>query len=1057
MSSGRSPPQDAPRTIAGNAEPFYTNEDVAVLHNIVVLAQELLPTLPDRERLPTNALFNAYYDILPRVGVNADYDSRYARILFKIGGLRGEGTLYEKFEEILSRMGIEIEFDQDETGDVRSQAEHSQTSVAEAATTGFVPQEERPSRGRQRRNSDSGAWNVGSEDHHTYYHKQRRNSFPPPRKPILSLETTGQQEIDPSSPFEPRQTPENTHGDLSGDVGAWVASMQEKPRLERGRSTSTHGGMRIRRRSPSVSLTREESPASPLDVGLDEIQSPSYSPVTSSNRQQKQDSLNLYRGYVIGHESETLMQTKASLVLQHHLSLIGKRTLQMWRDKAINARERNDYLSSLARQKDKGVLLGLALEGWRNLLLERQHVAETEQFFAHLERRSEQARNLYLLHKAFTHWGTSAFEEVERTSIARRHIIKTRTFNAWRDITAINELKVRRQVIKKFFGLWKRQHSQLSSDDARTVQIYESNLVEKVFRQWFQKTSDIKATAWWSENAKRRALSRWALMSLSVDGHRRAAYEIRLLQLARDAWQIWRAKTQDRIRRDSEARNLYQDRIRSSTLRKWRRETRVLPAKKTLQTDVNLRVLRSKFTLWLQRARQERQATAIDQLRITREAWTTWRHKLRFQVLRTRVDDHIILRSIYKWVLIERSVLAQRLVNQRLLLDCMRNLAQRSKSLREHRWDQEDLAQAVEIHRGRDLALRRWHSRLQTQQQQEADAVNMYIPRRLGSTLSQWSERTHHVQELDRWSRDAEFYFLASKTLKRWKVSTEAAKREKRKAAYIQVRRTMKMKLARGVLDDWRRRTKEIRELQARAVDVNQNRTVILGMNIFDRWRARMEELEELNYVWRGRVARKQFTLWRGRTAAFRDLEVEAIINYQERQQDRAIKKWGLSTLQLRSQSHYAAEIREKNLKRSFRKTFTYWQQRAAQKLPAGSSHHDGSDLAGAMPRAEIWSESGDDTEVDEWARGPDDPNIFTPIPGYLKTPSKRLERVTAAAARFSSTTPRAPLPSPFDRQLRGRYLGSSLTSARQGGQSSLVGGFEDIPEMGNDDIDELM
>jgi hypothetical protein len=134
MSSGRSPPQDAAKTIAGNTEPFYTNEDVAVLHDIVVLAQELLPALPERERLPTNALFNAYYDILPRVGVNADYDSRYARILFKIGGLRGDGTLYEKFEEILSRMGIEIEFDQEETGDVHSQNEHSQTSVDTGTT-----------------------------------------------------------------------------------------------------------------------------------------------------------------------------------------------------------------------------------------------------------------------------------------------------------------------------------------------------------------------------------------------------------------------------------------------------------------------------------------------------------------------------------------------------------------------------------------------------------------------------------------------------------------------------------------------------------------------------------------------------------------------------------------------------------------------------------------------------------------------------------------------------------------------------------------------------------
>src|SRR5277367_6709865 len=85
--------------------------DVTILHDIVVHAQELLPGLPERERVPTNALFHAYYSILPSIGIDADHDSRYARILFKIGGTRSNGSLYEKFEAVLARMGIEIQFD----------------------------------------------------------------------------------------------------------------------------------------------------------------------------------------------------------------------------------------------------------------------------------------------------------------------------------------------------------------------------------------------------------------------------------------------------------------------------------------------------------------------------------------------------------------------------------------------------------------------------------------------------------------------------------------------------------------------------------------------------------------------------------------------------------------------------------------------------------------------------------------------------------------------------------------------------------------------------------
>jgi protein SFI1 len=1059
MSSGRSLPQDAGKIIAGNAEPFYTNEDVAVLHDIVVLAQELLPKLPDRERLPTNALFNAYYDILPRVGVNADYDSRYARILFKIGGLRGQGTLYEKFEEILSRMGIEIEFDHEETGEIYSQLGDSQTSL-EAAAPDLISQDENTSsRGRRRRNSESSGWNVRNEV--APQHRERRNSFSSLRKNPSSPDSAGQrfpQDTNLFQPFKPSRTSDGSGGDEDQHiVRAWVASAQEKPHIERGMpvSTHSHSDMQVERGPPALAPGHHGPPASPSISGSDEVQPEINAALAaSSHREQGLHSLNTYKGHLLGQGPENLMQTKDSLALQHHLSLLAKRQLQLWRNKAVTFREENAELNSLALQKDTNILLSLAMENWRNSLLEKRHIAETERFFAHLEQRSVQARNLYLLHKAFTHWGISAFEAGERTSIARRHIIKTRTFNAWRDITAINELKVRRQVIKKFFGIWKRRHDSISSTHATSVQIDESNLLKKTYGQWVRNVSEKKATTWWSENAKQLSLFQWTIAAGAIRTNQHVAEEERLLRLARNSWRIWRAKTLSQVRHDWEAKCFHQGRFCSFTLRKWRRETGVIPAKKTLQADVNVRLLRDAFALWLHRSRQERQAAATDRLRIIREAWTNWRHKLRFQVLEACVNERVILRSVYKWVLAERSVLAQRVVTQRLLLDCLNSWTRKSKTLREQKWAQEDLAQSFARNRSRYLTLQCLHSRLRAKQQHEADAANFFVPRILGGLLSQWSERSHHLQQLERWSRDAEYYFLASRTLKRWKISRESAKREKLKAAYAQVRRTKKMNLARSVLFYWRHKAQKILELQARAIHLYQNRTVIIGMNIFDRWRARVDELQELESLWREGVLSRQFSFWRSRTSAFRQLEVEAIITFQERQQSHAVKKWSLLTLQLRSQSRYATEIREKNLKRSFRKIFAYWQQRTGQRIPVKSSRRDVRDPLEATPRAEFWSEFGDDTEVDEWAKGLDEPNASTPIPGYLKTPSKRMERVTAAAARLSSTTPRAPLPSPFERQMRARYLGGLLGVRKS--QLSIGADFADIAGTSNNDDHEI-
>jgi protein SFI1 len=205
-------------------------------------------------------------------------------------------------------------------------------------------------------------------------------------------------------------------------------------------------------------------------------------------------------------------------------------------------------------------------------------------------------------------------------------------------------------------------------------------------------------------------------------------------------------------------------------------------------------------------------------------------------------------------------------------------------------------------------------------------------------------------------------------------------------------------------------------------------------------------------------VLRKHFEAWRGRSIAFQDLKVEAIVNFQERQQIRAIRKWELVVLQLRGRSIQAAEVQEKNAKRTFRKMFSYWRQKTAERRPVKRvefSGGGGPSQMGGTARAEAWSDFGDEAEGDEWAKGLDEPIAFTPIPGYLVTPSRRTERVTAAAARFSSTTPRAPLSTPFERQLRAQYSGGLLPSLRKEPRRSTLsirGGFPDITERTTND-----
>lgn len=1045
---GSHPPSNVGQS-AEHAELYYSNEDVAILHDIVVLAQELLPTLPERERLPTNALFSSYYDILPRVGINADHDSRYARVLFKIGGLRGQGTLYEKFEEILSRMGIEIEFDNDDGEEHDSQLENSQTEQDLPTTGETSPQNEnKDTRSRLRRNSESSFWDLGNGVQSKS--KIRRNSFAsldPNRAPAENEKRVFEERI-PAG----QQPKVNGVGGVNGNsdydnVGTRLSPRIERHRRGRVRSVSTHGSMRIRRRSRSSAAV----PPNPGYPSSDDYQAASEFTAATTDFGEEAARKPPKSLLIMSDPGEpgAFMGMKASVIQQHYIVLFAKRQLHNWRDKALEAREHNTSLRLLALNHDRKALLHSAFDAWRQCFVEERQIKETRLFFEHLERRAKRARDIFLLHLAFTHWSARTHEQVQRIALARRHIIKTRIFNAWKEITAVNELKVRRQVLKRFFAAWKRQYSATSEANATAIQVYESNLVKKIYKQWMHRLWDLQATNWWAGRLARRTLFQWIVATHNNWENNRTAEETRRLELSWNAWRIWRAKTEKHIRMSHEAGDHYKNQICRGIIRKWRHETRVIPARETLQTDVSVRLLRETFGAWLKRTRQDKQAVTVDRTKILREALTLWRHKARSQVLVTQINHRVLEQTTYSWLLATREKGAQQLWRERRLRECLRVWKHRQQVSTEQRLEKEDIAQSFRARRSENLVLRQWYLRMETLQRNEITSIDFYAPRLARGIMAQLSGRVQHLHQLERWSQDARFYFLASKSLRLWRASTESSKREKRKAAYAQVRRAVKTNLARGVVKKWQSKAQHALDLRAQALDMDRNKKVIIAMDIFDRWRARTEELSELESLAQENASKKQFTTWKRRWDALQALSTEATITYQEHRQSRALKKWNLLALQLRSQTNYALDIREKNAKRNFRKMLLYWHQKAVEKRPPKRAEMSKSVHFGTS-NAEAWSEAGEGLEVEEWAKGLEEAVVpLTPLPGYLSTPSKRSERVMAAAARFS-TTPKAPLSTPFERQLRAQYSGGLLPSHRKPLSRSTLGigeGFANIPE----------
>lgn len=959
-------------------------------------------------------------------------------------------------------MGIEIEFDHEDSGEQYSQLEESQTNLEVAAAAPDTPpqDENQPPRGRRRHNSDpeSSVWDLGIK--HQPQSRKRRNSFTDVAdvRPEVQESPGFSQEVGPVQPAPNTAAPagnQNAQVSAEDKVRPWLNSRSENPSKGRGKSVSTHGSMRIRRRSTSRAPAQQRHERNhPVPASEDYNAASELTAVTSDL---KDDDMNIIESpesiqrNLVRPTSGSLMQIKASMILKHHLGYLVRRQLETWREKANQIRQDSLILDSVASSHDRRVLLQTALSIWRVRLQENRQISETDKFFSHLERRAKRARDLYLMHKSFTHWQACANIEVQRTALARRHIVRTRFFDAWREYTAVNQLKVRRHVLKKLFGAWQRKHGAVAADYAVAMQRYDDNLIEKVCREWVRRHWDVKAISWYAEKMKRQTLFRWIVATHNTWEDHRTAEEARRFRLSWNVWRIWRAKTNQRLQQNHEAETYYKTEFCRKALRKWRGETRVIPAKKNVQTDVRTRLLRETFGVWLKRTREEKRAAAVDRMRILREAWTMWRHKARSQLITARIDRRVVLESLFKWIPTERSVLTRKRLDTDLLRRSLQTWKGRLKTAREQRWDQEDLAQTFAVQKTQNFVFARWYSAMETRQRLENAASDFPGPRLLQGVLSQWSERTQHLLKLERWAQDADFYFLAMKSLKRWKASTESAKREKRKAAYAQVRRMTKMNLARAVLRNWQRQAHNLLHLEAQASEVALNKNVLVGMNVFDRWRTRMEEVMDLESLCQETVLKKHLAVWRERSNTIQDLNTEAMIAYEENQERRAVRKWSLQALQIRAQENYAADVREKNAKRTFRKLFTYWHQKAAQRrrLRPPDNQQSRQDEFGNTARAEAWSDFGEEQEADGWARGLDEATVSTLIPGYLNTPSRRSERVMAMATRFS-TTPRAPLSTPFERQLRAQYSGGPLPSFRRGLGRSTLGmdrGFPDVAD----------
>ncbi|OAL53072.1 Sfi1-domain-containing protein [Pyrenochaeta sp. DS3sAY3a] len=912
-----------------------TDEAIETLYEIVRRAQSSSDKSP-------RALFTAYEDVLRDRGEEPSDDAVYHRFLFRLQGQRRKDeALVQRFMRVLKdSFGIEVDIDEDGDG-------IEVTTSLDTARNGARNRLGRYSRrGSFDSFFDGTADKVAGSDYVDMPLRPRRASQGhAPRNGDYRRRATSDTEV---ISYQHANLPvrNRVNGYPHPAQSARRRSNSQQPTRKRSTSVSSRGSLQIRRygdtgHSRAADDEAEESEYSDPSFGLDlsHIQIPGINaPIPESQHQSPREHLQFFPE--IYRPSDTRLLDEAETFEQQRLHRVTRGCIQTWRDRTQQRLSTQDDMEQLAIAFDRKILLKLSFDQLRDTVRIRRSSRETERFFTRLETRADKARNLFLLTKAFTHWAKSAEDEVQRTSVARRHILRTRFFNGWRDITAVNELKIQHFVLAKFLKQWRARTATVRDNAEFAVMLYEENLVHRVYKEWFFKFCAIAAPAWRNDRTRRVWLQKWNEITKVLRDRESWATDRRERTILSRTFQSWQKRTVFVQAQNLEAEAVQKRVALSSALYTLQKQAKLAPLLRQLEVERKGRLLRSTLQQWQHASQLSRQARNVDQMRILRNAYTAWNDRLRMKALADRIDDRVLVECLYKWTLASRVSLFQRVHDRQLkgsiFLTWVTRTNQRNNTLEtaQAKFAQFKRAQLLR------MGLRKMEAVTTEKRREEFAVLAEYQQKLKQRVFERLKQKNDHYQRLKQWSGDARYYVLGKRTLKTWSEATQHARRSRRRDAYTQVRRNVKMNLVRRMFDIWKEKAHHIGSLHQQAESLSYDRSLRSSTAYLHQWHDRTITLQQgdiqATIVYNFKLCTRHFKTWSGRTQNLLSLQSQAVALRQESTElaaASALKRLGWRLWNIQRQEENARALYERNFEKHVRAMMRFWFEQTAERL----------------------------------------------------------------------------------------------------------------------------
>ena len=949
--------------------------EITVIHDIVTSAQERLDQLPEVERLPTNELFQAYDAVLPTYGIDPENDQHLSRLVFRIGGERGDGTLLDKFRAVLSRMGIEIEFD----------------------ITGPVPQ-------------DPAVFTDDGDD-----------SFP--SRPLGLRTARRRSDTEPSTNTRQSRPAIQTRSlSLTSSSGV-AAEVVDTARLISGQSPphSAYSDQFIQQSHPLVPLVRPGGDAPPRT-------SLEYVSAVGGRNEEADTSTELsedatHQGTNEASDERDGMEERATQLVENRLATLSARLFEEWNELAMEGEMRERQENLACASVPHGAIEAL-LAQWK-AFMEWKITAEEEasRKDAHnrrCDRLAARARQIYIMTTTLALWHHHAGDRAERTAVARRHILRLRHFDSWKDLAVSEERAVRVFVQSLYFPRWVDRHRALARADENASEAHRKDLISKAFATW-----------------------QFGAFEKSVLLRRRQS-------LVQSTFEHWLQATSSAEKVYSRVKNHCQGRILAKASQEWRawasrlesRDTRIWPRFREA-------TLSSAFHLWASSPLPEQVADDLHAANTLANVFSAWHLESRVETFQRQRDHRLVSETFASWMTFQRLADFHSQRGRTLKETAFQLLLHRSEELeaQENRGSIVQAARRVSYASVASLFQTWFFAAANVAATGNIADDGIWEVTRMVH-LNIWHGAVQQNVELERWAQRGYSFLSIQGNFDTWRQWARRERERKLRATYTRAKHGTNLRLVLGCLRTWKNSSDSNSVLQDAAEGGCHSHDRGLLHTVMDRWISSANHDTDSDRRYQGLVTEGLFEEWVGVATEYANGESETSGVWMERLAGSCWNSWDITHQWTEGQAYNAEKAAQRRDRETATRVFLLWMDHMSPDLPVVSDaakrglHNFGrSDIVWGggrnryqytPARAQPWSRSNLlDYSVRTSSRQSDNQDDeLDSIVGGMNTPT-RWTGLARPLVGLSTTTPSGALSTPYERELRIRYLAEAGTMGR--------------------------